>query len=262
MSSKRLAGKKILVVGAGGNLGPRWVKALAEESVLVLATGLGLESDDSLSRVWGDYPEKVKRAELDITQSVDPEELFSRLGVEGPIDGIVFNSGIDAIPGAGHTKLEHYDRDEWARIFGVNLFGIVSTFNAFVPWLANPSSVVVLGSLYGIVSPKPALYSHFNGGEGSIKHPAYGASKAALVAAARQYGTHLAPQGIRVNTLTLGGVAAGQDDTFVENFQQHVPQNRMLTAEDIVPAMQFLLSDDSQGMTAQNLIIDGGYTAW
>ena len=262
MSSKRLAGKRILVVGAGGNLGPRWVKALADESALVLATGLGLESDDSLSGVVREYPENVRQAELDITQSVDPKELFARLEVGGPIDGVVFNSGIDAIPGAGHTKLEDYDRDEWARIFAVNLFGIVSALNAFVPWLANPSSVVVLGSLYGIVSPKPALYSHFNGGSGSIKHPASGASKAALVAAARQYGTHLAPQGIRVNTLTLGGVAAGQDETFVKNFQQHVPQDRMLTAEDIVPAMLFLLSHDSQGMTAQNLIVDGGYTAW
>ena len=262
MSSKRLAGKKILVVGAAGNLGPRWVKALAEESALVLAAGLGLESDDSLSGVVGEYPDNVKQAELDITQSFDPEELFARLGVGGPIDGIVFNSGIDAIPGTGHTKLEDYDRDEWARIFGVNLFGIVSALNAFIPRLANPSSVVVLGSLYGIVSPKPALYSHFNGGSGSIKHPAYGASKAALVAAARQYGTHLAPQGIRVNTLTLGGVAAGQDETFVKSFRQHVPQNRMLTADDIVPAMLFLLSHDSQGMTAQNLIVDGGYTAW
>lgn len=262
MSSNRLAGKKILVVGAAGNLGPRWVRALAQESALVFGTGLGVEQDSGLANASTEFPGHVKLAELDITKSFDPEQLFATLGLTGPLDGIVFNSGIDALPGSGHTRLEDYDRDEWARIFTVNLFGIVATFNALTSRLANPSSVVVLGSLYGLVSPKPALYSHFNGGSGSIKHPAYGASKAALVAAARQYGTHLAPEGIRVNALTLGGVAAGQDQTFVENFHRHVPQERMLTAEDIVPPMVFLLSDDSQGMTAQNVIVDGGYTAW
>jgi len=116
--------------------------------------------------------------------------------------------------------------------------------------------------LYGLVSPKPGLYSHFNDGAGSIKHPAYGASKAALVAAARQYGTHLAGRGIRVNTLTLGGVAGGQDANFVEKFKNHVPQAKMLTIEDIAGAMVFLLSDDSRGMTGQNVIVDGGFTAW
>ena len=65
-----------------------------------------------------------------------------------------------------------------------------------------------------------------------------------------------------MNTLTLGGVAAGQDPEFVDKFEQHVPQARMLSIADITPAMVYLLSDDSQGMTGQNMIVDGGFTAW
>ena len=149
-----------------------------------------------------------------------------------------------------------------AKFFGVNVFGLVDALNTMVPALANPSSVVMMGSLYGLVSPKPALYDHFNGGQGSIKHPAYGASKAALIAIAKQYGTHLAHDGVRVNMLTLGGVAAGQDQEFVDKFVSHVPQAQMLSRNDVIGAMVFLLSDDSRAMTGQNVVVDGGFTAW
>jgi NAD(P)-dependent dehydrogenase (short-subunit alcohol dehydrogenase family) len=178
------------------------------------------------------------------------------------LDGVVLNAGIDSLPGSGRTRLQDYELADWQRVFSVNVFGVVGVLNAVIPALSASSSVVMLGSLYGMVSPKPALYSHFNNGQGSLKHPAYGASKAALVAVAKQYGTHLAPHGVRVNTLTLGGVAADQDAEFVEKFETHVPQGTMLSREDIVGAMMFLLSDESRAMTGQNVIVDGGFTAW
>ena len=116
--------------------------------------------------------------------------------------------------------------------------------------------------MYGVVSPKPALYAHFNEGAGSMKNPAYSASKAALLAVTKQYATYLAPEGIRVNMLTLGGVAAGQDAQFVTKFVQHVPQGRMVPREELAGALVFLLSESALSMTGQNLIVDGGYTSW
>jgi enoyl-[acyl-carrier-protein] reductase (NADH) len=62
--------------------------------------------------------------------------------------------------------------------------------------------------------------------------------------------------------LTLGGVAAGQDEEFVSKFTQHVPQARMVPREELPGALTFLLSDDSLSMTGHNLIVDGGYTTW
>jgi len=254
-----------MVVGAAGNLGPSWVQTLLDEGATVLALGLGLHADGALRSLLEKHPTTLLSAELDVTQDIDLVSVSQDLGWDGPggkIDGVVFNSGVDSLPGTGRRSLEEYDRREWDRLFQVNVIGVMATFNGLLPMLGDPSSVVMLGSLYGLVSPKPELYSHFNDGAGSIKHPAYGASKAALVAAARQYGTHLAGRGIRVNTLTLGGVAAGQDVDFVEKFENHVPQAKMLTMDDIAGAMVFLLSNDSRGMTGQNVIVDGGFTAW
>jgi len=261
---KRLDGKKVLIVGADGNLGPLWVESSLAEGATVFAVGLNARSDSTLRKLGETYPNLIA-ADIDISQDVALESLRSPLGDSGEVfalDGVILNAGIDSLPGSGRESLEDYDRDEWEKIFSVNVFGIVGILNAVLPVLNNPSSVVMLGSLYGLVSPKPALYSHFNDGKGSLKHPAYGASKAALVAIGKQYGTHLAPQGVRVNTLTLGGVAAGQDPEFVEKFEAHVPQGTMLARDDLVGAMVFLLSDDSRAMTGQNVVVDGGFTAW
>lgn len=265
MLNSRLSGKTILVVGAAGNLGPFWVKEIMGQGASVLGLGLGVADDPSLGKLRKEFPDSLHLVEIDITTEFSLDTVFGELGLEAEhrsVDGVVMNAGIDSVPGTGRASLADYDRQEWERIFRVNVIGVIGALNTLLPVLSSPSSVVMLGSLYGMVSPKPAMYSHFHDGKGSLKHPAYGASKAALVAAARQYGTHLAPHGVRVNTLTLGGVAAGQDAEFVTKFVNHVPQEKMLSIDEITGAMIFLLSDDSVAMTGQNVVVDGGYTAW
>lgn len=260
----RLDGKTVLVVGAEGNLGPVWVEAALREGARVLGLGLEATKDHSLGRLAKEYP-GLTVSDVDISVQLVLEDLSHAFGRElgkETIDGVVLNAGIDSLPGTGKAHLQDYDIAEWQRIFAVNLFGVVGVLNTVLPLLANPSSVVMVGSLYGLVSPKPALYSHFNGGKGSLKHPAYGASKAALVAVAKQYGTHLAPQGVRVNTLTLGGVSGGQDAEFVKKFENHVPQGKMMSNDELAGALLFLLSDESLAMTGHNLVLDGGFTAW
>ena len=250
-------------MGAGGNLGPVWVKAIVDEGAHVVAAGLGATEDKSLTGLVSAHPDALSIVDLDISDpgGVDEQALLADF-VVGSIDGVVLNAGIDSVPGTGKLALADYSFSDWQQVFDVNVFGIVSVMNVLTPYLANPSSVVTLGSMYGVVSPKAGLYGHFNDGAGSIKNPAYGASKAALLAVTKQYGTYLAPHGIRVNMLTLGGVAAGQDEEFVSKLIGHVPQGRMINRKELPAALIFLLSSDSAAMTGHNLIVDGGYTTW
>ncbi len=261
--ASRLNGKTVIVVGAGGNLGPVWVRALLAEGAHVIAVGLDASRDSSLTKLISAHADLLEIADLDISDpdGVDAKALVGGHGL-GSINGVVLNAGIDSIPGAGKEALADYSFSDWQQVFDVNVFGVVSALNALVPYLSNPSSVVTLGSMYGVVSPRVNLYDHFNDGAGSIKNPAYGASKAALLAATKQYGTHLAPKGVRVNMLTLGGVAAHQDREFVAKFVHQVPQARMVERDELSAALIFLISDDSSAMAGHNLIIDGGYTVW
>ena len=96
----------------------------------------------------------------------------------------------------------------------------------------------------------------------SLKPPAYGASKAAVVNLTKYLSAHLAPYGVRVNTLSPGGVLGGQDPEFKRKFCERVPLGRRATADDLRGPLLFLASRASAYVTGINLKVDGGFTVW
>jgi len=123
-------------------------------------------------------------------------------------------------------------------------------------------SVINIGSLYASVSPDPHFYDHLAGNAPFIKAPAYGASKAGVVSLSKFFATHWAAAGVRVNTLSPGGVLAGQDEQFKAKYGARVPLRRMAEAEDLKGPLVFLASPASSYVTGHELRVEGGFTAW
>jgi len=124
-------------------------------------------------------------------------------------------------------------------------------------------SIVQTASIYGIMAPDDRIYegSHYLGRQ--INTPAvYSASKAGVVGLTRYLAAYWAKHGIRVNTLTPGGVESGQNEEFKRRYSARVPMGRMARAEEMVAALVFLASEASSYVTGQNLIVDGGLQAW
>jgi NAD(P)-dependent dehydrogenase (short-subunit alcohol dehydrogenase family) len=256
---KERSNRTYLVVGAAGNLGPAWCETILKDGHNVLAIGKNLEIDLFLQSLFDKYGDQIVFIEQDLLDNYC--EKLVQLKKNFSIHGVVLNLGIDSPPGTGKKGLLDYSYSDWTTTLNLNIAALVTFLNWIVPSLVANSSVVLIGSIYGIVSPDSNFYSHFNDGEGSTKNPAYGASKGALISLCRQYATHLAKAGIRVNILTLGGVKGDQDLQFIEKISARIPQGRMAEISDITGPLRFLLSDESSYITGHNLVADGGFLA-
>ena len=90
---------------------------------------------------------------------------------------------------------------------------------------------------------------------------AYAAGKGGLLQLTRWMATALAPA-IRVNAISPGGIWRNQPDSFVSAYAERTPLGRMGTEEDIKGAIAYLAGDLSKYVTGQNIVVDGGFTAW
>jgi NAD(P)-dependent dehydrogenase (short-subunit alcohol dehydrogenase family) len=179
---------------------------------------------------------------------------------------LVNNAGIDQppSPSGGGYRLDEIPLDINRRIFDVNTLGLFQVAQIFGSDMAKAGrgSVINIGSLYASVSPDPRFYDHIKSDPPFLKPPAYGASKAAVVNLTKYLATAWGPHGVRVNTLSPGGVLGVQDEQFKRKFCDRVPLGRMAVYQDLIGPLQFLASDASAYITGTELRVDGGFTAW
>ena len=124
-------------------------------------------------------------------------------------------------------------------------------------------SIIQMASIYGMVGPDFRIYegsSYLN--QKLTTPPAYATAKAAVIGMTRFLATYWADKGIRVNTLTPGGVESGQNNEFVKKYSSRVPMGRMANQNEMVCTLLYLASDASSYVTGQNLIVDGGLSVW
>src|SRR5690606_27565640 len=124
-------------------------------------------------------------------------------------------------------------------------------------------SIIQTSSIYGLLASDKRIYegSRYLGRQIS-NPPVYSASKAAVRGLTRYLAAYWADQGIRVNTLVPGGVESGQNDAFKWRYSERVPLGRMARAEEMVGALVYLASDASSYVTGQEIVVDGGLSAW
>jgi NAD(P)-dependent dehydrogenase (short-subunit alcohol dehydrogenase family) len=164
------------------------------------------------------------------------------------------------------APFEEYSLEQWREIMAVNIDGMFLVAQAVGKQMVeqgNGGSIIQTASIYGVMAPDQRIYkeSFYMGRQ--INTPAvYAASKAAVIGLTKYLATYWADKGIRVNTITPGGVESGQNEEFKRNYAARIPLGRMADRNEMVGALIYLASDASSYVTGHNLIVDGGLQAW
>jgi NAD(P)-dependent dehydrogenase (short-subunit alcohol dehydrogenase family) len=262
------AGKTAVITGACGILGRRFAAGLAEFGAAVVLVDLDTGATEALAAKIADrHKARTLGIACDVADPMAVRRMAER--VEDAFGGcsILMNnaatkgSSIDAC----FAPLESYTLETWREIMAVNLDGMFLVAQAIGAGMAERGggSIIQTASIYGLLAPDQRIYegSEYNGR--AINTPAvYTASKAGVIGLTRHLATYWAARGVRVNTLTPGGVASGQNQEFNRRYAARIPLGRMAEADDMVGAAVFLASDASRYVTGQNIVVDGGLSAW
>ncbi len=264
-----LNGEVAVVTGALGKLGPMWAGALLDAGACVLGIDHpDQKAGDAFNTLLETYGEKrVQVTSADVCNRGDLERACDHCrDTFGIPTVLVNNAGIDQPPDqpGGGYRLEDIPLEVNRRVFEVNTLGLFVVTQVFGRAMieAGRGSIINIGSLYASVAPDSRLYDHIPSDPPFLKPPAYGASKAAVVNLTRYLATLWAANGVRVNTLSPGGVLGAQDEDFKRKFCARVPMGRMATEEDLRGPLLFLASEASSYVTGTELVVDGGFTAW
>jgi NAD(P)-dependent dehydrogenase (short-subunit alcohol dehydrogenase family) len=267
-SSFDLTGRVAVVTGATGLLGRHFCAALADHGAKLALIDLDPTKCDELAvELSGQFNVECMGVGVDIRDSKLLQEAADEIEARlGPVHVLHNNAQANrSDPIAYFTSVENYEMRTWSDIMSVNLdaaFLVAKTFGSRMAERKS-GSIIQTASIYGVVAPDQRIYEGALYLGHQISTPAvYSASKAGLIGLTKYLATYWGGDGVRVNTLTPGGVSSGQNETFDRKYSARVPLGRMAKADDLCGALVFLASDASSYVTGQNIIIDGGLSAW
>lgn len=174
----------------------------------------------------------------------------------GKIDGWVNN----AYPRTDdwNSDFENIHFDSWKRNIDIQLNSVFLCCQKVLKKMREQGfgNIVNIGSIYGIVGPNFNIYE-----DSKLTMPAaYSAIKGGVINFSRYLASYYGKYNLRINCVSPGGIYNNQDENFVNKYRNNTPLNKMAKADQISPAIIFLLSDFADYITGHNLVVDGGWT--
>jgi len=247
--TRRLQGKTAFVTAAAQGIGRATALAFAAEGARVIATDV---NEAGLASLAGP---SIATHRLDAT---DPESIIRMAAQAGPVD-VLFNCAGFVHQG---TILDATEA-EWDFAFTLNVRSMFRTIRAFLPGMVDRGG----GSIVNIASAASSI-------KGAPNRFVYGTTKAAVIGLTKSVAADFVKQGVRCNAICPGTIqtpslddriaanaaAAGSLEAARTGFIARQAMGRLGTPEEIAAMAVYLASDDSQFLTGQALVIDGGWT--
>lgn len=259
-------GKVAVVTGGTGILGSVYCRRLAEAGAMVIIADLNSGRCESLAAEIMEADGNAEGMAVDLADESSVQAWARRILEKFSAVDVIVNNAATKSPNF-FAPLGSFPLADWNSVMAVNVTGMFLVIRELGPAMAarGSGSIINVSSIYGVVGPDQRIYegSWYEELGGAINTPLiYSASKGAVLAMTRYLATYWGSQGVRTNTLTPGGVSSGQNSTFSEKYSARIPLGRMAETEEMVGALLFLASDASSYVNGQNIIVDGGLTAW
>jgi len=244
----KLKDKVAIVTGSGQGIGKEVALTLAREGANVVVSDITDKVYDMVKEIekMGSQGLAVK---ADVSNIKEVEEMVRKILEKfGRIDILVNNAGI--YPFKSLVEMEEKD---WDKVLNVNLKGTFNCTKSVLQTMIKQKSGVIINisSIAGSVV-----------GYSNLVH--YSASKSGIVGFTRSAALELAQHGIRMNAIAPGPIetpgikAVGEES--LKQIVKTVPLKRIGQPRDVANLVVFLASEDSNFITGQCIVIDGGYT--
>jgi len=257
-----LTGNIVILTGASGLLGAQYSHGLSQAGANVILADIDYSKCKRLAKnLEKKYDTKPLALKVDVTNRTSVKKMVSKvLKKFSKIDVLINNAIFHEGPSERAVSFEKFPLSSWNKVIEVNLTGVLLCCQEVGKIMVEQKHGVIIniGSIYGLVGADQSIY----GKSGLNSSIGYAVTKSGVLNLTRYLASYWRKKGIRVNTLSLGGVDNKQSLKFQKNYSKKTLLGRMANKDEYVGALLFLASDASSYMTGSNLIIDGGWTAW
>ena len=256
MNKFELNSKVIIVIGGQGKIGTTVCRSFAELGATVICADLNINSHHLVAYEQEDS-QGYWKIYCDINSKTDLHNVISQVASKFSRIDTVINCSYPRNQGYG-APLEEILHKDFCENLSIHVGGYFLVCQQFsIKFLEQGfGNIINFSSIYGSLVPRFEIY------EGtSMQMPVeYSAIKAGIEHMSRYFAQKYKKRNIRVNCLSPGGIFDEQDLSFVAAYSRQSGNRGLLDPKDLIGALKYLVSDDSQYMTGQNLVVDDGFS--
>lgn len=253
--SELVRDKVVIVTGGAGLLGRTFCQAIADNGGIAVVAEYDIAIAEKLCTSLENA--SIVPAQVNITDKNSIKALITTISEKyGRIDALV-NSAYPRNKNYGKHFFEVAYSDFCENV-GMNLGGYFLTSQQFAAYFEKQGygNIINLASIYGVIAPRFEIYDNTH-----MTTPVeYAAIKSGLIHLTKYMAKYFKGKNIRVNTISLGGIEDKQPEPFLKAYKEYCLNKGMLNARDISGTVLYLLSDLSEFVNGQNIVVDDGFT--
>lgn len=253
--SELVRDKVVIVTGGAGLLGRTFCQAIADNGGIAVVAEYDIAIAEKLCTSLENA--SIVPAQVNITDKNSIKALIATISEK--------YGRIDALVNSAYPRNKNYGKhffdvaySDFCENVGMNLGGYFLTSQQFAAYFEKQGygNIINLASIYGVIAPRFEIYDNT-----PMTMPVeYAAIKSGLIHLTKYMAKYFKGKNIRVNTISLGGIEDKQPESFLKAYKEFCLNKGMLNAKDISGTVLYLLSDLSEFVNGQNIVVDDGFT--